>query len=693
MGRWQPRFGTVMSPNPIVGSGAMNAARRALLDDVVPLQVDALQRVFAESLTAVIAKGSVILGDFVPGYSDLDIHAFIEPSRLRSPLVPHPHDALRFQACIGAMSPADFGCSAFEVLMCSADGYPPGWISPPEGTYELVYGSIPTWFVAPTKPECITHGRQHLRGVEPAMDSLLTKVADTSNAELSQVVRSIGAALKPAIYAVAAVLSTDPLGVWQTPRDAVIDALDGDLPFVEPAQRFFHLISRWSRLRDSREIARAAAGAGIAALAEIVEWNRTTWSRHTPGKPPVVHTGVAESARADAVSTPRSLTVETLSLAPTGRTERWLELRPLRAAGSTIAATLAIDSLVVRDVGRGVVALDDLLRRILAGEFPATPGVLERSVAVPIEMELFYREDGAPIRREMDGRENRSRQFLTMQGPERAEHVHHYAERITTGEIPPPPILVTGAFLAHFGAHARDSDLYMLDGARRISAHAVAGVNTLTALVVMPPEHYATLLPSEEVASLQERVDSIPWFGGYQSIPLLGIRGNRTSARFEHMDLELLRGARVMDFGCNIGQASLVAAAAGAAEVIGVDGVKESCACAGEAARLSGFDSLHFCHVNFNAPDFAAQIDAAAPGRVDYSFFFSVYRTKELTQRDRVFEYILDKTCKSVFFEGHSDPRIDSPQYYQWLFESFGLRWEFLGHGEGDRRPLFVLNR
>ena len=671
----------------------MNATRRELLDDAVPLQVDALQRVFAESLTAVIAKGSVILGDFVPGYSDLDLHAFIEPSRLRSPLVPHPRDALRFQACIGATSPADFGCSSFEVLMCSADGYPPGWISPPEGTYELVYGSMPDWFVAPTKPECIAHGREHLRGVEPAMDSLLTKVVATSNAELSQVVRSIGAALKPAIYAVAAVLSTDPVGVWQTPRDAVIDALDGDLPFVESAQRFFHLISEWSHLRDSPEIARSAAAAGIAALAEIVEWNRSTLSRHTPRKPPVVHAGVDESARFHPVSTPRSLTVETLSLTPAGRTERWLELRPRRAVGSTIAAMLAIDSLVVRDVGRGVVALNELLQRTLVTKFPAKSGVLERSVAVPIEMELFYREDGTPIREAMDKREDRSRQFLSMQGPERAQHVHHYAERITRGEIPPLPIFVTGAFLAYFGAQALDSDLYMLDGARRISAHALAGVGTLTALVVMPPEHYATLLPSEEVASLQERVDSIPWFGGYQSIPLLGIRGNRTSTRFEHMDLGLLRGARVMDFGCNVGQASLAAAVAGAAEVIGVDGVRESCACGAEAARLSGFDSVHFCHVNFNAPDFADKIDAMVPGRVDYSFFFSVYRTKELTQRDSLFEYILEKTRKSVFFEGHSDPRIDSPQYYHWLFESFGLRWEFLGHGEGDRRPLFVLNR
>ena len=83
----------------------MNATRRELLDDAVPLQVDALDRVFAESLTAVIAKGSVILGNFVPGYSDLDLHAFIEPSRLRSPLVPHPRDALRFKRASGRRLP------------------------------------------------------------------------------------------------------------------------------------------------------------------------------------------------------------------------------------------------------------------------------------------------------------------------------------------------------------------------------------------------------------------------------------------------------------------------------------------------------------------------------------------------------------------------------------------------------------
>ena len=91
-----------------------------------------------------------------------------------------------------------------------------------------------------TKPEIfLAHGREHLRGVEPAMDSLLTKVVDTSNAELHpQVIRSIGAAHEARDLRRRGSALDGSRGCWQTPRDAVIDALDGDL-------------RSWSRRSDS----------------------------------------------------------------------------------------------------------------------------------------------------------------------------------------------------------------------------------------------------------------------------------------------------------------------------------------------------------------------------------------------------------------------------------------------------------
>jgi len=96
--------------------------------------------------------------------------------------------------------------------------------------------------------------------------------------------------------------------------------------------------------------------------------------------------------------------------------------------------------------------------------------------------------------------------------------------------------------------------------------------------------------------------------------------------------------------------------------------------------------------VDFNDPQFERKIDQMIPVPCDYAFFFSVYRTKELTQRDKLFRYILQKTTKGVFFEGHAHPKIDTIEYYEWLFDSLNVPSTFLGYSEQQIRPLFYID-
>ena len=108
-----------------------------------------------------------------------------------------------------------------------------------------------------------------------------------------------------------------------------------------------------------------------------------------------------------------------------------------------------------------------------------------------------------------------------------------------------------------------------------------------------------------------------------------------------------------------------------------------------KSAKQSVFPNLHYLNVDFNNIHFNKQIDEYYPHKIDFSFFLSVYRTKELSQREKLFHYIISKTNKGIFFEGHAHPKIDNREYYDWLFDCFKLKYKFLGYSEGNLRPLF----
>jgi SAM-dependent methyltransferase len=242
------------------------------------------------------------------------------------------------------------------------------------------------------------------------------------------------------------------------------------------------------------------------------------------------------------------------------------------------------------------------------------------------------------------------------------------------------------------GASVPGGSLYMMDGARRIAASALAHKKKIDIILLVAEKEYAGLLKKGIVNQLRKRIRELGWFHGYQSFPLIGLKGERSTRRFELMDMSLLRDQVVYDFGCNLGQSCLKAVMAGAKKAVGFDVMADSLETAETINTLSGFKNLRYFRVDFNHPRLEETIDRQFPEPCDYSFFFSVYRTKELIQRDRLFRYIINKSRKGIFFEGHAHPRIDTIEYYDWLFDTFQMQYQFLGYSEGDVRPLFFLN-
>ncbi len=281
-------------------------------------------------------------------------------------------------------------------------------------------------------------------------------------------------------------------------------------------------------------------------------------------------------------------------------------------------------------------------------------------------------------------------------GPQALEQVHTYTEMLRNQQDLGTPLYITGDALCDMGANPfiiGRSSLWMLDGAKRIMAQVLNHTRDIRVRLIMTESQYQRLLPEERRSSLVSQIADLAWFQNYQSIPLVGLAGQRTSSRYQLIDTKEMRGKRVLDFGCNTGEACLRAAQVGASEAIGLDVMPDTLSAAMAIHDLCPFPNLRFHQINFNDPNFAAQVDQVAPGQVDYSFFFSVYRTLELTQRDALFQYVLDKSRLGVYFEGHGDSHLDRLEFYADLFKRFRVRGQFLGYTENGNRPLFFIDR
>lgn len=381
---------------------------------------------------------------------------------------------------------------------------------------------------------------------------------------------------------------------------------------------------------------------------------------------------------------------------PAGTTERFISVTPAAFSGESRSAYQALRDYTVKDFGTGLTAIERIITHVFASklnhEVTWKDDLWQKTVAVRLTCDLRDRSTGKRFDELRPSTlDDISAEFARAEGPRRKADIEEYARRLAGNEEFPPPLYVSGALLNRVGGSVDPGAIYMLDGARRITASALCHRRQISISLLILEDEFPGLLGENDIAGLKGHLASLSWFRNYQFIPLVGLRGERTLRRYELMEMSLLRDQVVMDFGCNIGQASLRAVMAGAQEVWGIEGMPDTWELASRIGKLTGFGNLRYLNIDFNDDSFDREIDRHCPGQVDYSFFFSVYRTKELTQRERLFRYIIDKTRKGIFFEGHAHPVIDTLDYYDWLFESLGLKYSFLGHSEGTLRPLFFL--
>ena len=222
--------------------------------------------VIGEDLAGMIVKGSAIKGDFIPWFSDFDVHLFVDDAVMRGPLTPSQAIAVPFQERFSAIDVDDYQVSQVQVMMISATRYPQDWTPALPGSYRLVYGAVPESLPEVTAEMARSHAFDGLVRYEQWIDTLLARIVDKPDQQLADNVRLAGTLLKAALYEAAIVLGSPPLETWERSLRDILDEVEPQLMPDQPATRYFERARRWREIRDDGAELRPMLADGLSAL-------------------------------------------------------------------------------------------------------------------------------------------------------------------------------------------------------------------------------------------------------------------------------------------------------------------------------------------------------------------------------------------------------------------------------------------
>jgi hypothetical protein len=246
----------------------------AVADELGRRIVDMSRDVLGDDLHAVTVKGSAIYGDFIPDFSDFDVHLYVAGRVMRGPMAPTVDVAFRFQERFAEIDVPAYRVSQIQVFFLSIDNYPTEWTPPLPSAYRVLFGTIPP--VGPElTPEFIRrNARTGLVGCTRWIDTLLTRIVDKPDDLLEDHVRLAGTILKAALYQAAIELGEDPFEVWTWSLSDVLDRVEPELMPSRSATRYYRDAWHWSEVRRDGASLRRMGRNGIDALDALARFGR-----------------------------------------------------------------------------------------------------------------------------------------------------------------------------------------------------------------------------------------------------------------------------------------------------------------------------------------------------------------------------------------------------------------------------------
>ena len=220
-----------------------------------------------------------------------------------------------------------------------------------------------------------------------------------------------------------------------------------------------------------------------------------------------------------------------------GNTEKFIILKPVDILEGLMSSYNCLKDYAIHEFGKGFKAAEFILQHIvnnkLNGSFKKKSDLWHKTVAVKLECEILAAETGRTFAELKPTRvEDIHPEFATTEGPQRLADVYKYKEKFSKEEDVPPPLYVTGAVLNDVGANLDPKMIFMMDGARRITAAALTHSPTIIVYLLMGDIEYAQLIKEMHRQRIANQIRQIQWFDSYQTIPLVGLQGQRSLKRF-----------------------------------------------------------------------------------------------------------------------------------------------------------------
>lgn len=254
----------------------------------------------------------------------------------------------------------------------------------------------------------------------------------------------------------------------------------------------------------------------------------------------------------------------------------------------------------------------------------------------------------------------------------------------------PPAFVHSGVLKDYFDVNIHG--LYSVDGMRRTMSFLEEGIGKIPVYVLVRRKDLHLFVAQKKINTILVSIYACRWFRNYQEIIELNLDGERKrEPRYTKIyDFSILKNKTVVDFGGNVGQASIEAYFNGAERVYNFDMQKLTVEAGKAIADLFCPDVTNHI-IYFNSLDFEADV-LEIVSEWDWAIFQAIYRTKEIKDIKKVFSFIVDRTKEGIVFEGNGDGDIDTDEFYQEVFRPYNFSSiKFLGHSQS--RPAYILRK
>lgn len=237
--------------------------------DLVPHIIDALQSAFGSRLHAVLLAGSVAKDDWIPFWSDLDLHVFVEahqPSGLE------PSDTFTIQQALSKIDRSDYGLAALQLLAFDQEGYPAWFPAPWPDTSETAWGTPPS---SPKLRDLEKAYRARAEDTLVGLNRALSKVSESWTCslddDLPELVYRLGSVLKDSLFS-AGILLVGPRRALTAHRDELVKVVGQGVGNVEDARTFYEFAQSWREVKTNPASLRQMFQTGHRVISAIASW-------------------------------------------------------------------------------------------------------------------------------------------------------------------------------------------------------------------------------------------------------------------------------------------------------------------------------------------------------------------------------------------------------------------------------------